>query len=136
MFGYAFGQFCRGPLSDRFGRRPILLIGLTVYTLSRLRLRASAGGIDTLIALRLLQGFAAAAGPSVSRAIIRDYHGGPRAGADAVLGHRRWAFALVVAPMLGGVLADASPTGGRFSCSWALVRRDADRDVWRGFAES
>jgi len=71
MLGVAFGQLILGPLSDRFGRRPVLLVHLALYV------AASAGcalapDIETLIASRLAQGFAACSAHVLSRAVIRD----------------------------------------------------------------
>ncbi len=103
MFGYAFGQILAGPLSDRFGRRPMLLIGLSVYTLSGLGCML-ARGIDALIVLRFVQALSAAVGPSMSRAIIRDYHGGPRASHMLSSVQLAMGFALVAAPIIGSLV--------------------------------
>src|SRR6185437_1935709 len=103
MFGYAFGQILAGPLSDRFGRRPILLIGLSVYTFSGLGC-ALAGSIYRLIALRFIQALSAAVGPSMSRAIIRDFHGGQRASHMLSSVQLAMGFALVAAPILGSLI--------------------------------
>jgi DHA1 family bicyclomycin/chloramphenicol resistance-like MFS transporter len=71
MLGVALGQLVLGPLSDRFGRKPVLLIHVALYV------AASAGcavapDIGTLIASRLVQGFAACSAHVMSRAVIRD----------------------------------------------------------------
>src|SRR4051812_19710596 len=80
MVGIACSQIVMGPLSDRFGRRPVLLAGLG------LMVAASAGGIfaetlPQLIAARFLQAFGGATGMVVSRAIIRDLYPRERVGA-------------------------------------------------------
>jgi MFS transporter, DHA1 family, multidrug resistance protein len=103
MLGYAIGQIVCGPLSDRFGRRPVLLIGLSIYTLSGLGC-ALARDIDTLIALRFVQALAAACGPSLSRAIIRDYHVGAQASHMLSSVQLAMGFALVAAPIFGSLV--------------------------------
>jgi MFS transporter, DHA1 family, multidrug resistance protein len=113
MFGYAFGQILAGPLSDRFGRRPVLLVGLSVYTLCGFGC-ALAGSIGTLIALRFIQALAAATGPSMSRAIIRDYHGGPRASHMLSSVQLAMGFALVAAPLIGSLILSVSNWRGIF----------------------
>jgi MFS transporter, DHA1 family, multidrug resistance protein len=134
MFGYAFGQILAGPLSDRFGRRPVMLIGLSVYTLSGLGC-ALAGGIDQLIVLRFIQALAAAAGPSMSRAIIRDYHGGPRASQMLSSVQLAMGFALVAAPIVGSLILTFANWRGIF-LFFALFGAILTVVVWRGFAES
>lgn len=69
--GTAVGQLGYGPLSDRFGRRPALLLGLLVFTLASIGC-ALTRSIDTLILLRLGQGLGGCAGMVISRAIVRD----------------------------------------------------------------
>ncbi|MGH6979660.1 MAG: Bcr/CflA family efflux MFS transporter [Stellaceae bacterium] len=134
MFGYAFGQILAGPLSDRFGRRPMLLIGLSVYTLSGLGC-ALAGSIDQLVALRFLQALAAAVGPSMSRAIIRDYHGGPRASHMLSSVQLAMGFALVAAPIIGSLILSFANWRGIF-VFLAAFGAILLAVVWRGFAES
>lgn len=134
MFGYAFGQILAGPLSDRFGRRPLLLIGLSVYTLSGLGC-ALAGSIDTLIVLRFVQALAAAVGPAMSRAIIRDYHGGQRASHMLSSVQLAMGFALVVAPILGSFILTFSNWRGIF-LFLVLFGAALTLVVWFGFRES
>lgn len=69
--GLAVGQLLYGPLSDRFGRKPPLLVGLAIYVAASVGC-ALAPGIDALIALRLLQAAGGCAGMVVTRAIVRD----------------------------------------------------------------
>ncbi|MCT4364166.1 MAG: MFS transporter, partial [Synechococcaceae cyanobacterium MAG-AL1] len=69
--GYGFSQLVWGPLADRFGRRPIALCGVTLFTLASLGL-ALVPGFGAFLLLRLLQGVAAGCGTSVSRACLRD----------------------------------------------------------------
>lgn len=69
--GLAVGQLIYGPLSDAFGRRPLLLGGLALYTVAGVAAGLSSG-IEALIAARLLQALGGSAGLVLGRAIVRD----------------------------------------------------------------
>ena len=101
LVGLAVGQLVYGPLSDRFGRRPVLLAGLLLYVVASV-ICALAPSMPTLIAARLLQATGACAGPVVCRAVVRDVHG--REGAARILSYMGAAMALAPAlgPILGG----------------------------------
>ena len=71
MLGFAFGQLFYGPLSDRYGRRPVLLGGLLFFTAMTFGC-SFASSINDLIALRVLQGLGAASGSVLGRALTRD----------------------------------------------------------------
>jgi MFS transporter, DHA1 family, multidrug resistance protein len=75
--GFAVGQLVWGPLSDRIGRKPGVLIGTAVYVAASVGC-ALAPSIETLLALRTVQGFGAGAGSVLGRAIIRDLFEGPQ----------------------------------------------------------
>lgn len=113
MVGLACGQLMIGPLSDRVGRRRPLLIGLIVFALMSV-LCAAAPNLWILVALRLIQGMAGAAGQVISRAVVRDLYRGARAvrvfsSLMAVTG-----IAPVVAPLAGGQLARVTDWRGVF----------------------
>lgn len=101
LVGLAVGQLVYGPLSDRFGRRPVLLGGLLLYVVASV-ICALAPSVPALIAARLLQATGACAGPVVCRAVVRDVHG--REGAARILSYMGAAMALAPAlgPILGG----------------------------------
>ncbi len=101
--GFAIAQLIYGPLSDRFGRKPVLLGGLFLFLLSSIAC-ANATSIESLIALRFLQALGGSAGPVLGRAMVRDIHGPEDAG--RVLSHIGSAMALgpAVAPLFGGYL--------------------------------
>lgn len=103
LVGLAGGQLLYGPLSDRFGRRRVLIAGLTVYLLASV-LCAVAPTIEALIAARILQGLGACAGPVLGRAIVQDVYGRDRAA--KALAYIGMAFALspAVTPIIGGYL--------------------------------
>lgn len=71
MIGFAVGQPLHGPLSDRFGRKPVLAAGLVVFALASLG-AAFAPSFGWLLAARAVQGFGAAAPRVVAIAIVRD----------------------------------------------------------------
>jgi DHA1 family bicyclomycin/chloramphenicol resistance-like MFS transporter len=71
LFGFAAMNLFHGAIADSFGRRPVVLGGLALFTLASIGC-ALAPTIGTLIAFRALQGMSAGAGMIVSRAIIRD----------------------------------------------------------------
>ena len=71
MVGFAIGQLFYGPLSDRFGRRPMVLFGVAFFTLMSVGC-AFATSIGGLIGLRILQGLGAASGAVLGRALLRD----------------------------------------------------------------
>ncbi|MEX2454387.1 MAG: multidrug effflux MFS transporter [Rhodospirillaceae bacterium] len=71
VLGIAVGQLVHGPLSDRFGRKPVLVVAIACYAGSAVACSA-ATSIDMLIGLRFLQGLLACAGVIVARAVIRD----------------------------------------------------------------
>ncbi len=104
VLGMAAGQLFHGPASDRFGRRPVMLAALVLYILASAAL-ALAPGVAVLIAARVVQGFAAAATQTVSRAVIRDRF--DRDAAARVLSYvlLMLGIAPIVAPALGAWLA-------------------------------
>ncbi|WP_443089167.1 multidrug effflux MFS transporter [Xylophilus sp.] len=71
ILGMAIGQLFYGPLSDRFGRRPVLMGGLVLYTVAGLG-AAFAPDVHSLVAARLLQAFGGCAGLALGRAMVRD----------------------------------------------------------------
>lgn len=72
LIGYALGQLLYGPVSDRFGRKPVLLTGIFMYALTSF-LCALSKNIETLIALRCLQALGGGSGIVLARAIISDF---------------------------------------------------------------
>lgn len=74
ILGLAFGQLFYGPISDRYGRRPVLMVGLALYTLASIA-AALTPGVGALIATRLLQALGGCAGLVLGRAIVRDGSG-------------------------------------------------------------
>lgn len=75
MLGLASGQLVAGPLSDVYGRRRPLLIGMFIYAVSSV-LCAFSPSIGLLIVLRFIQGLAGSVGVVVSRAAVRDLYSG------------------------------------------------------------
>lgn len=103
---FGLGQLVCGPLSDRFGRRPVLLAGLALYTVASVAGALSAS-IGTLIAWRALQGVAIAAAVTCGRSIVRDLYApaeGARVMSRAMTGLGVIAFA---SPLLGGLIVSA-----------------------------
>jgi DHA1 family bicyclomycin/chloramphenicol resistance-like MFS transporter len=103
LIGLAVGQLVAGPLSDRYGRRPPLIIGLVAYALASLAC-AFAWTVSVLIVFRLVQGLAGAAGLVIARAVARDLYAGRRL---AIFFSRLVlisGLAPVIAPVLGGQL--------------------------------
>jgi MFS transporter, DHA1 family, multidrug resistance protein len=92
-----------GTLSDSFGRRPVILASLAVFTTASVG-AALAPGLEWLILFRALQGLSAGAGTVVGRAMVRDCWSGPQA--QKVLSEITLVFALApaIAPILGGWL--------------------------------
>lgn len=115
--GLAGGQLLYGPLADRFGRRYPLLAGSLIYLAAGL-LCALAPSIEWLLAGRLLQGFGAAAGPVIARAIVRDVYAGRRAAQVMSFVILVMTLAPLIAPVVGGWLTAALGWRANF---WALV---------------
>jgi MFS transporter, DHA1 family, multidrug resistance protein len=103
LFGFAVMNLFHGALSDSFGRRPVVLWGLAVFTLASVGC-ALAQHIGALVFFRALQGMSAGAGIVVSRAVIRDMF--PPADAQRVMSQVTIYFGVApaVAPMVGGFL--------------------------------
>nr|WP_259372727.1 multidrug effflux MFS transporter [Schlegelella koreensis] len=105
VLGLACGQLIYGPISDAIGRRPTLLIGLTVYfTASVLALLAPT--VEWLIGARLLQALGGAAGISLGRAILRDVADPARVTKDVALLNLLTLVGPGLAPIVGGYLSD------------------------------
>ena len=100
---FGLGQLAVGPLADRFGRRPVLLIGMALYTVASV-LSAAAQSIEALIAWRAVQGAAMAAAVTCGRSIVRDLfqpHEGARVMSRALGG---LGVIAMLAPVAGGLL--------------------------------
>jgi DHA1 family bicyclomycin/chloramphenicol resistance-like MFS transporter len=105
MLGFAVGQLFYGPLSDRYGRRPVLLGGLLFFALTTFAC-SFAPSIGGLIGLRILQGLGAASGSVLGRALTRDaytFQEMPLVMSWISLGQN---IAPSLAPLIGGFLGE------------------------------
>ncbi|HEX8362744.1 MAG TPA: multidrug effflux MFS transporter [Longimicrobium sp.] len=103
LVGFAVGQLICGPLSDRVGRRPVLLAGLALFVAAGLAC-AGSPSLALLVAGRFVQGLGASVGPILARAIVRDSF--DERDASGVLSQitQVMIVAPLVAPTLGGYL--------------------------------
>ncbi|SEA41197.1 MFS transporter, DHA1 family, bicyclomycin/chloramphenicol resistance protein [Desulfuromusa kysingii] len=101
FIGYCLSLLLYGPLSDKYGRRIPLLVGISVYIVASF-LSGFANGVATLTILRILQGAGAAAGSTIAMAITKDlYQGHERQRILAYMGIIM-ALAPMLAPVIGG----------------------------------
>ncbi|WP_097458991.1 Bcr/CflA family multidrug efflux MFS transporter [Mangrovitalea sediminis] len=101
FIGLSVGQAIYGPLSDHYGRRPLLLIGISIYILASIGC-SLATDIETLIAMRLMQALGGCAGVVLARAVVRDlfdYRTVARVFSALML---VMGLAPILAPLLGG----------------------------------
>jgi DHA1 family bicyclomycin/chloramphenicol resistance-like MFS transporter len=139
MMGFGVGQLLVGPLSDRFGRRAPLLVGIATYVLAAV-LAAFAPSFGTLLAFRLLQGLGAASTRIVATAVVRDRFSG-RAMAEVMsLAFMVFMVIPIVAPSIGEILLLTGPWQGIFFFmgglalvfgAWAMLRLPETLDQGR-----
>jgi len=104
LAGFALAQIIYGPISDRFGRKPVLIAGLVVFTLSSLACALS-DNIYLLIIFRFLQALGGSAGPVIGRAMVRDIHGAEDSGRLLSQIATAMALAPAIAPIAGGFMS-------------------------------
>src|SRR3954468_3985912 len=100
LLGFGIGQFVMGPLSDRFGRRPVLLGGMTVYFIASL-LAIVAPSFETLLLARALQGLGTSATRVIAISIVRDCYAGRRMASVMSLAMMVFIAVPVIAPSFG-----------------------------------
>jgi DHA1 family bicyclomycin/chloramphenicol resistance-like MFS transporter len=100
LIGFGVGQFVMGPMSDRFGRRPVLLGGMTVYFVASV-LAISAPSFETLLLARALQGLGTSATRVIATSIVRDCYAGRRMASVMSLAMMVFIAVPVVAPSFG-----------------------------------
>src|SRR5580698_121336 len=129
MAGLGCGQLFWGLMSDRFGRRPILVGGLGLYVLAAL-LCGLAGSFTTLLAWRFVHGLAAAS-VVVTRSVIRDLYSGRQMARVMSLTFMVFLMVPILAPSLGQLILLVAPwryifiVCGFFAalvCTWTAVR--------------
>ncbi len=130
FLGFGLGQLFVGPLSDRWGRKPILFWGTLIYIVSALAAIFS-DNFDQLMICRFFQGVGAAAPRVMAVAIIRDCHTGRMLGRVMSLSIMTFLFIPVVAPALGQTILTFShwryifaalALGGMVAMVWANIR--------------
>ena len=111
------GQLLYGPVSDMLGRRPPLVFGLVVFSLASVGC-ALASNIETLVALRFVQGLGAAAGMAIPRAVVRDLHTGTEAARLMSLLMLVFSVSPILAPLAGSAVIAVAGWRGVF---WAVL---------------
>lgn len=100
---YAAGSLFWGPLSDKYGRKRILLIGLVIYTASS-ALCALSGDIYQLIVFRIIQAIASGAATAVAQAVVKDSYSGRKRVSVLALVSSMTMIAPIVAPVIGALM--------------------------------
>lgn len=101
LIAFGFGQVFYGPAGDRFGRRPVILVGLATYIVASIGC-AFAAAAEQLVLLRLLQGLAACGGVVLARTMVRDLAEKDQAARAMSLMHACSSIAPMLAPLIGG----------------------------------
>src|SRR6202051_3636519 len=100
LIGFGIGQFIMGPLSDRFGRRPVLIDGMALYCIASL-LAIMASSFETLLLARVLQGLGTSATRVIATSVVRDCYAGRRMASVMSLAMMVFIAVPVIAPSLG-----------------------------------
>jgi DHA1 family bicyclomycin/chloramphenicol resistance-like MFS transporter len=103
LAGFGVAQLVMGPLSDRYGRRPVMLGGMALYAAAGLGC-AVAPTIEALLALRLIEGIGAAGGTTLAMAVVRDSFDGQAARIKMSQVSMVITIAPIIAPTLGGLI--------------------------------
>ena len=103
LVAYAVAQLVYGPVSDRYGRRPVLLVGLSIFVVANV-VCAIAFSIEFLMAARVFQAVGACSGSVMTRAIVRDAYG--REDSVKVMGYLAVGIgvAAAISPSIGGLI--------------------------------
>ncbi|HWM45752.1 MAG TPA: multidrug effflux MFS transporter [Xanthobacteraceae bacterium] len=134
LVGYAIGQLLYGPLSDRFGRKPVVLTALAIFCLGSLG-AALAHGLEWLILGRIGQALGASGAMIVTRAVVRDFYEGAHAGRQLSVMGMMMGLVPIVAPIIGGLLLVSAGWRAGFAFQFA-VGALALLLVWRYLAET
>ena len=106
LIGFAAGQIIYGPVSDRHGRKPVLIGAIALYCAASLACALSTS-IEMLIVARAFQALGGSGGIVLTRAIVRDIYSGAHAGREFSVIGSVMALAPVLAPILGGLIQTA-----------------------------
>ena len=108
LLGFGGAQIIYGPLSDRFGRKPVLLVGIAIYALASL-FATFAGSFTLMITARVLQGVGAAATRVLAISIVRDCYSGRPMARIMSLTFIVFLAAPIIAPSLGQAILLVAP---------------------------
>src|SRR6202048_396401 len=100
LIGFGIGQFVMGPLSDRFGRRAVLVDGMALYCIASV-IAVSASSFETLLLARALQGLGTSATRVIATSIVRDCYAGRRMASVMSLAMMVFIAVPVIAPSFG-----------------------------------
>jgi MFS transporter, DHA1 family, multidrug resistance protein len=120
LVGVALGQLVYGPFSDRYGRRPVLIVGLVIGLAGSLAC-LFAPSMEALLAGRFAQAFGSCAGLVLARAIVRDLHSRDRAASELAYVTMGMSLMPMVAPSIGGLLDEHFSWRASFAVILAFV---------------
>ena len=118
LFGMAFAPLVYGSLSDRYGRRPLLLSGLSIFLIGSL-ISAVADSVTVLVVGRLAQAIGAGCGVTLVRTIAADVYGPSRLVKVIAYVTMFYTLGPMISPMVGGFLSDV--LGWRSVFAFALL---------------
>lgn len=134
LAGFALGMLFYGPLSDRYGRRPVMLSGIALFTLASLACLLAASG-EQLVLARFAQALGGGAASVLARAVVRDVYAPTEAIRKLSLMAMVTAIAPLLAPLLGSGLLLAFGWRGTFAAVllWGIASFAV---VWRSLPET